>query len=218
MADSIQDTAQDWLSSRSDRHFNKLYNRLFPGLFNYAKTFLSCTDSARAVVQKAWCNALLSIDRYDSSLGGFSTWMYRIVRNECFVEKRYQTHTHSADFQDENVALGKLLYVPPDEERVLLSHEMDKQLHHVQTMHQRFLPRHVKIFQMITYQGKTYREVAEEFQININTVKSTMHNLRKVLKQTYEMGLTVDDFEGPLNFVLPRKRPPTKRSVERNSF
>jgi len=87
---SIQDLAENYLKSRTDKDFAKLYNRLMPGVkkFTYdllQKCKMDSTDVMNDVTSSAFVKILTKIEQYDSTWN-FSTWVYRIVKNEALSE------------------------------------------------------------------------------------------------------------------------------------
>jgi RNA polymerase sigma-70 factor (ECF subfamily) len=98
---NIQKLAEEFILSKSERSFQKLFERLKPGLTNHCFVILKdielAQDSFLNTMSKIW----QKIDQYDMTRGNFSTWCYNIARNESLLllksRKRY------VSTEDENI-------------------------------------------------------------------------------------------------------------------
>lgn len=87
----IQPLAEEFILTKSSKSFDKLYNRILPGVRHYiwgiGKTYLDY-DSLEDVQSRTFYKALLNINSYDYTKANFSTWIFAIARNEVFNELR----------------------------------------------------------------------------------------------------------------------------------
>lgn len=100
MAD-IQTLAENWIESRNDKDFRKLYDRLRPGLWKYLSRFESDFDERESLVSIVFAKAIDNIHQYDKSKGKFSTWLYRIAFTESLLEKNRRSRISSLDALEE---------------------------------------------------------------------------------------------------------------------
>lgn len=85
---NIQELAESFMRSSSEKDFVELYKRIKPGLLNHCKSILIEQDAAEDAVSNTMAKIWTKISQYDSSRGNFSTWVYNIARNESLVIKK----------------------------------------------------------------------------------------------------------------------------------
>jgi RNA polymerase sigma-70 factor (ECF subfamily) len=86
-AKGLQRMALHFFVTRHEREFNKLYKRLKPGMLYHALNLVKDSDAAEDVVSQAFVKIWLKINQYNK-FWNFSTWAYRIVRNEAMQHIR----------------------------------------------------------------------------------------------------------------------------------
>lgn len=95
---NIQELAESFMRSSSEKDFVELYKRIKPGLLNHCKSILVEQEAAEDAVSNTMAKIWTKISQYDSSRGNFSTWVYNIARNESLVikknEDRYMPMIH----------------------------------------------------------------------------------------------------------------------------
>ncbi len=85
---NIQELAESFMRTSSDKDFVELYKRIKPGLLNHCKSILIDTDAAEDAVSNTMAKIWTKISQYDPQRGNFSTWVYNIARNESLVIKK----------------------------------------------------------------------------------------------------------------------------------
>lgn len=83
---TIQELANAFYFTRSVEDYQNLYNRIHWGLRTYVCKFIKnniddCNDVVVDVLEKIWTK----IDMYDPLKAKFSTWLYRVARNEALL-------------------------------------------------------------------------------------------------------------------------------------
>ena len=82
---NIQDIANKFYLTHSIEDFQNLYLRLHWGLRTYLYKYLNdiddCNDVVIGVFEKVWSK----IDMYNPSKSNFSTWIYRVARNDALL-------------------------------------------------------------------------------------------------------------------------------------
>ncbi len=95
---NIQELAESFMRSSSEKDFVELYKRIKPGLLNHCKSILVEQETAEDAVSNTMAKIWTKISQYDPSRGNFSTWVYNIARNESLVikknEDRYMPMIH----------------------------------------------------------------------------------------------------------------------------
>ena len=145
-------------------------------LTNYArKLAANNSTNAKDLFQETAYRALLNIDKY-RGYGYPGAWLYTIMRNiylndqNCACNKQ-QIYTEIADFQIADTALM------PDEEY---------SVREIIAAIEQFKHENDKLLMTRWIQGYTYAEIAEELDMKIGTVKSSLfrliHYLRVLLR------------------------------------
>lgn len=94
---NIQVLAESFISTRDERSFRFLYERVKPGVLNHCYTILKDFELAEDAFLNAMSKVWQKIDQYDTERGNFSTWCYNIARNESLLllksRSRYVTQS-----------------------------------------------------------------------------------------------------------------------------
>lgn len=85
---NIQELAESFMRSSSEKDFVELYKRIKPGLLNHCKSILTEQEAAEDAVSNTMAKIWTKISQYDPTRGNFSTWVYNIARNESLVIKK----------------------------------------------------------------------------------------------------------------------------------
>jgi len=85
---NIQELAESFMRTSSEKDFVELYKRIKPGLINHCKSILIEQESAEDAVSNTMAKIWTKISKYDPSRGNFSTWVYNIARNESLGIKK----------------------------------------------------------------------------------------------------------------------------------
>jgi RNA polymerase sigma factor (sigma-70 family) len=101
---NIQELAQNYLKSSSEKDFKQLYDRLKPGLLNHCRGILVDEEIAEDAVSKTFEKIWTKIEQYDDERGNFSTWAYNIARNESLLIRKNSVRYTPLVY--ENVNLG----------------------------------------------------------------------------------------------------------------
>ena len=87
-AKNIQELAESFMKTSSEKDFVELYKRIKPGLLNHCKSILVESEAAEDAVSNTMAKIWTKISQYDPLRGNFSTWVYNIARNESLVIKK----------------------------------------------------------------------------------------------------------------------------------
>ncbi len=85
---NIQELAESFMRSSSEKDFVELYKRIKPGLLNHCKSILMEQEAAEDAVSNTMAMIWTKISQYDPTRGNFSTWVYNIARNESLGIKK----------------------------------------------------------------------------------------------------------------------------------
>jgi RNA polymerase sigma factor (sigma-70 family) len=87
---NIQELAESFIKTLSEKDFVELYKRIKPGLLNHCKSILTKPEFVEDAVSNTMAKIWTKISQYDPERGNFSTWVYNIARNESLVIKKIE--------------------------------------------------------------------------------------------------------------------------------
>lgn len=129
---------------------------------------------------------LKAIDTFDASKGCFSTYAFRLVRNELLMEFRKNKKSVNAAFSlDDNVDIGngesvsysEIISDGKDYEENAVNHML------AQLMFEKLSPREKRIFIMFFVDGKTQCEISKRLGISQGTVSRIIKGMGKTKKK-----------------------------------
>ena len=187
----LQQIALDFVSTRSERTFTVLYNRLKPGLRKFIQKYHTDSDIVDEILAITLSKAYVYVDTYDSRWN-FSTWIYRICRNECLMEHRRLNALSSLDNMVDSKSPIKAVrdedwkttpeYEVFSNEEVIESHSLYDEI----LLEIKNLPEHYReIIEDRIVEKLKYKEIADKRNIKINTVRSRIHSAKKVIKNMW---------------------------------
>jgi RNA polymerase sigma factor (sigma-70 family) len=182
---SIQEIGLAFYKERNDSSFTVMFNRLKPGLHKYLYDLVPDHSTRNAVIMNTFKNIWEKIDQYDPYYA-FSTWAYRIARNEGLLSKRWSKKNYSLDSMTEmGITLSNNpdnmstpdyeFFEPTDEEeierlyRMVLSEIAELPEVYCLALTEREIKK------------KDYNTIAKELKWNINTVRTRIKKGRKLV-------------------------------------
>lgn len=157
----------------------KLVKQYAPTVYNFA--FKVCRDKDRAenTVQETFLNMLKSFDSFDGN-SKLSTWLYRIVTNNCMMEARKKRPDLYADFDTEEseyeATLPGIDLIPSAD---LENHELKDALDEAIKK----LPYDYRVvFILRDIEELSTEETAQATNLSVAAVKSRLHRARAFLR------------------------------------
>jgi len=187
-ANPITQLAIDFKRQRTEKSFALLYNRLKPGMLYHAMSILKVQTLADDVLNVAFTKIWQKIDQYNRHWC-FSTWAYKIVRNEAMQlvrrEKRFSTledktggdRTDAIQYEEFSVNSAEESWVPDyfeDEEEDYSKSMYEKVLKQIHDMPKTY--KEIMIDRELG--GMKYKDIAKKHKININSVKTRIKRAR----------------------------------------
>lgn len=100
---NIQKLAIQFISDPSDINFGLLCERINWGLRSYIFKIVNDDDATTEVITKTFENIYFKRDQFNPEIAQFSTWMYRIARNNAlkYIQMKRSKEPHiGLDFED----------------------------------------------------------------------------------------------------------------------
>jgi RNA polymerase sigma factor (sigma-70 family) len=201
MAKSIQEMANEWIKTRSESTFKEIVNRLTPGMHKHIMDIEKDPFRRSEILNDAFSKIWTKIEQYDSDSGAFSTWVYRIVRNEALLSKRHTNRVSSLDEMIENNissyknSMSHCIF-PDDEFDTKISDSIIDDLYTYAIDAIKNFPvdgKYAKWKRALTLkeiEGMRFSEIAEKMNENENTVKGWVCKARRHLSTILEKSQT----------------------------
>ena len=144
------------------RGLELLFRQFYKPLVMYALKQLGCREEAEDVVQDVFVR-LCECQRFEAIERNVRSYLYQSVYNRCMdvLEQNKGTRVELSDN-----ALGFTDEEMPDDE------DWNTRMDEIYAAVERLPERTREIFTAIVFQGKRYKDVADELGISVNTVKT----------------------------------------------
>ncbi len=178
---TLQEMGKRFSETKSEKDFNVIYNRLKPSIFNYLRELVPDIDNRNEVIATTFAKVWSKIDQYDS-YWNFSTWVYRIARNEALLYYRSKRNTYSFDgMADMGINMESKYYEEMNTEiqetdpvDILHSLAIDEILN---------LPDIYKtVLSLREIEKKKYEEIADYLGWKHNTVRTRIRKARELVR------------------------------------
>ncbi|MDR2382427.1 MAG: sigma-70 family RNA polymerase sigma factor [Prevotellaceae bacterium] len=181
-----KETDQD-LVYRALKNDQKAYSRLLSryryNIFYYILRMVGNKTYANDLTQETFDKAFQNLDKYNEQYA-FSTWLYKIAEN-CtidFARKRKLNSLHINYNSDEESSINEnILYSGTlnPEENMIQQQEEARLMKHIESMK----PKYRKLIELRYLKEYAYREIAEELNLPLGTVKSQLLRAKNILAE-----------------------------------
>ncbi|TRZ45063.1 RNA polymerase sigma factor [Robertkochia solimangrovi] len=158
--------------------FERIYSDYSDSLFGVIFGIVRDREIAEEVLQDVFFKAWDKAETYSAEKGRLFTWLLNISRNSA-IDK-----TRSKGFKNKNKNSDSSFYVDILETRDKT--EIDIDVNYIRSMLGRLKERCVKLIELLYFKGFTQKEVSEELDIPLGTVKTNNRNciseLRKLIQ------------------------------------
>lgn len=180
MSDKLQFLAEQFQDKPTEENFSKLYNHLKPKLQTVANYYSKDEMFINSVVNEAFSIVWQKIDKYNRHWR-FSTWINAITRNAAKNTLR-QNKRIPFSISDEKI-FDMIEYTPASEFEFLCGKFTPSDLKEL-INETEILEDRERIFLIKKYyEGWSLKELAFFYDMNLNTVKSTLFRARNKLKE-----------------------------------
>ena len=166
--------------------FIVLYTRYHSGVRNHISHYISQKEDIEDICLESFQKAFSQISSYNPEYK-FSTWLYRIARNTAFDhinkkdrEKNNMPTTSISEKIAEMNEIPALMQTP--EESIIIQQEYDKWLTNIEKLKDEY--RLIAKMNLIDNFG--YKEIADELDMPLNTVKTRIRRAKSLLLKMME--------------------------------
>jgi RNA polymerase sigma-70 factor (ECF subfamily) len=179
MADELASLMMQVANDRCKASFAKLFSHFGPKINSFGVQRLSQQGLAMDLVQETMTRVWTKAHLYNADKAAVSTWVFTIMRNQCFDMLRKVQHNREDSFGDDIWPLFESDEAENNDDDFLLSATL---LLHVEELP----PLQRQVVQGIYMQELTQQELADKLNIPIGTVKSRLRLGLEKLKSFME--------------------------------
>lgn len=177
------------LRSGDDTAFELLVRASMPRLLSTARRFLRNEEDARDAVQSAYIRAFQSIDRFRGD-AALTTWLHRIVVNECLMRIRASSHDSDSNIEDllPTFAEDGHATIPAtdwsDSAEVALQRKETREI--VRSAIDQLPTSYRTVLLLRDIEEVSTEETAQLLDTNANVIKVRLHRARQALRKLLE--------------------------------
>jgi RNA polymerase sigma factor (sigma-70 family) len=188
--------------ARSDRAFEKLYQRHVGDVYRYALVVMRNPADAEDVTQTTFMNAYRAFARGERPRTA-QNWLIAIAHNVCRQRFRQQQRRPNELPLDEEV-----VEAVPEDDNAPTADDIRRALSHL-ALNQR------AALVMRELEGRTYAEIAEVLEVSTSAVETLIFRARRALREQLEGSLTCTEAELAISRQLDGRLPRRDKGVLR---
>jgi len=162
-------------------NFNEVYNAFYGSLFAFVNNKVHDTDYSNAIVNDSFLKAYNSMDSFKPSLSGLNTWLHNIAKNRMIDHFRgvnrdkrsaEETNVNNIEFSLNGSFLNGETQMINKE----IEFSIEKSFAKIKN------DAHREIAKNFLIDGFSLKEIAENFDIPVNSVKTIVKRVRETLQ------------------------------------
>jgi RNA polymerase sigma-70 factor (ECF subfamily) len=179
---SLQEIGLKFFETRTERDFTRMYHRLRPSISYYLRELVPTIDDRNEVIANTFEKVWRKIHQYDP-YWNFSTWVYRIARNEALLFFRSRRRTYSYEGMEEmginmesKSPSTSIDTVEREDNPIDILH--DHAICEINNLPEKYR----KVLTMYQIDRKKYEDIAKELNWNHNTVRTRIRKARDIVR------------------------------------
>ena len=193
---SYRELSENFFTTRSERDYVELYNKVKPGLRSYIYNVVKDNNAADDILVNTLTKLWTKIDQYDPQYQ-ITTWLYRIAFNECLGHIRKRNRTYSIEgmreFGVEITESNKLSYNAQD--LLIEYHQMSEQDYleedsYLQKQYESALesiknlqPLYQTILEDRLLNNMKYEDIADKHNLPLQTIKNRIRRGKTLIAE-----------------------------------
>lgn len=178
---SLQEMGLRFFETRQEVDFTRVYHRLKPSISYYLRELVPQHDDRNEVIATTFAKVWAKIEQYDP-YWNFSTWVYRIARNEALLFHRGRKKTYSYEAMEEqgiNMEKRSVYYEEAfDQEEDPIDSLYDQTVSAIDELPEVYRT----VLTLREIQKKKYEDIAEELGWKHNTVRTRIRKARELVR------------------------------------
>jgi len=163
--------------------FEELLTRYSHKVFNLALRFTKNREDAEEVLQDVFTTVFRKVDRFEGK-SAFSSWIYRVTVNTCFMKLRKKRRSRTIFIEDVNPAIKDAWASDESTTENAIDVTYRNQIKTILEKNVKNLPDEYRgVFILRDIDGFTNVEVSKILGLTMPAVKSRLHRARSILKR-----------------------------------
>lgn len=180
---TLQQMGLKFHETKSERDFTTVYNRLKPSISYYLRELVPNQDDRNEVIATTFAKVWAKIHQYDP-YWNFSTWVYRIARNEALLFFRSKKRTYSYEGMEEmginmeakSPTIDSAAFSTEEEHPIDLLHDLAvAEIGNLPEIYR-------KVLTLREIEKMKYEDIAEELGWKHNTVRTRIRKAREIVR------------------------------------
>lgn len=179
---TLQEMGMQFFNTRTESDFSRVYTRLKPSISYYLRELIPNHDDRNEVIATTFAKVWSKIEQYDP-YWNFSTWVYRIARNEALLFHRGRKRIYSYEaMEEQGINMEKK---SPHHEDVYEQEENPIDLLYAEaiTAIDELPDIYKTVLTLREIQKKKYEDIADELGWKHNTVRTRIRKARELVRQ-----------------------------------
>jgi RNA polymerase sigma-70 factor (family 1) len=158
-----------------EQGFNYFFAQLYEPLVHFAFTILNDKSEAEDIVEDSFLKFWERRSEIEKATT-LKSYLYTIVRNACLTTIGRRNYAKSYEV---HIKRSPESFTPDVQQKIIISESM----HQVYLALKTLPPKCRQVFSMLYVQGKPVKEIAEELELSVSTVKSHNAKALKLLRE-----------------------------------
>lgn len=179
---------------RTGKDFSFFYTKYYPKLIYYTSRMCNDPQKAEDISTDSFLIAFEKIDKYEKEKSQFSTWLFTIAKNLMLQDIKNSKKTMSLDVEIDEEGTTMKDFIQEEESEEYLHELTGKKADIIRRQIATLKEPYRKVIEMREIKKMQYKDIADELDLNLSTVKSQIRNGRSILiKETQKEFEMLDD-------------------------
>jgi RNA polymerase sigma-70 factor (ECF subfamily) len=179
---------------RTGKDFSFFYTKYYPKLIYYTAKMCNDQQKAEDISTDSFLIAFEKIDKYEKEKSQFSTWLFTIAKNLMLQDIKNSKKTMSLDIEIDEEGTTMKDFIQEEESKEYLHELSNKKADIMKRQIATLKEPYRKVIEMREIKKMQYKDIADELDLNLSTVKSQIRNGRSILiKETEKEFEMLDD-------------------------
>lgn len=173
---------QKIFKERTGNDFEHYYKKYYQKLIYFTNKMCNDLQKAEDVTTDSFIVALEKIDKYEKGKSQFSTWLFTIAKNLMLQEIKVQKKTVSIDIEIDEEGTTLKDFIQEEENREYITDISYKKAEIMKKHMSNLKEPYRGVLYMREVQKMAYKDIAEQLNKNLSTIKSQIRGGRAILK------------------------------------
>ena len=166
---------------RTGKDFNSLYTKYYPKLIYFTSKMTNDLQKAEDISTDSFLLAFEKIDKYEKEKSQFSTWLFTIAKNLALQDIKNNKKQISMDIEFDEEGTTMKDFIQEEEDSNYLHDVWEKKAEVMKNHIKNLKNPYKRVIEMREIKRMSYKDISDELNLNLSTVKSQIRNGRAIL-------------------------------------